>query len=63
MEFAYILQKDPDFFDNTVFNEWGHNYFSDNRIYFVPSTGEANEGKGDYVREQNLGFRVVRNVQ
>lgn len=62
-EYAYILGKDSDFFDTDGFNEWGHNYYNDNRIYFIPGTGAAGDGKATYVREADLGFRVVRKAE
>ena len=61
-EIAYIIQNNPNFFDTDGINEWAHNYFSDSRLFFDSSTQEASSGKPDYTREQNLGFRVIRNA-
>ena len=62
-EYAYIIQNDENFFDNQEFFEWGHNYYTDySRVFFDPSILKVDSGKNINSREENLGFRVVRNA-
>lgn len=63
-EYAYIVQSNPNFIDTEGLFEWAHNFFYDySRVFFDPSSKKVdNSGKNINSREENLGFRVVRNA-
>lgn len=66
-EYKYIFTQDPSKLSNTSYNEWCHNNFMDSqRVYYYKDSNQSDphnfEGKHDYEREANLGFRVIRNA-
>ncbi|MBR2195242.1 MAG: InlB B-repeat-containing protein [Salinivirgaceae bacterium] len=67
-EFNYLLQHEHDLITNGNYNEWCNTYKYDSecrRVWYDGENDEVADGedaKYNYTREQNMGFRVVRNA-
>ena len=62
-EYSYIFTEEPPKLTNTSYNEWCHNHYMDDYKVYYNKTNSELDHNYNYSREENLGFRVVRNAK